>query len=325
MATLKDVSKETGLSMGTVSRVLNNRGYISQETRDKVDAAMKKLNYQPNELARSLSLSTSTILGIIIPSLANPYFANLVQYLEEAAAQEGYQSMVYVSNGKLEREKLLLNQCQKNRVAGIILASSMFSTLPLKHIGVPVVTIERPQEFASASIECDNRAGGKLAASHLVGRGCSHLLAITNVQGNTMPADDRTLGFVEEAQRSGIEHHEVQYSEAIYESMDYHEFLTGILSTFPHTDGLFCSNDIMAAQALQVLQAMGRKVPQDIKVIGFDDIPLASMLTPPLTTIRQPLKAMAQMAVSTFLGAKNGTEGLMSVKLSVQLVQRQTT
>src|SRR5574344_533750 len=105
MPTIKDVAKETGLSVGTVSRVLNNRGYISEATRQNVDRAMKKLNYQPNEIARSLCKSTSSIVGVIIPTLTNPYFAEMTEHLEKALASNGYQIMLFTSGNSRNREK----------------------------------------------------------------------------------------------------------------------------------------------------------------------------------------------------------------------------
>ena len=325
MATLKDVAKETGLSIGTISRVLNNRGYISDETRDKVSQAMKKLNYQPNELARSLSKQTSTIIGVIIPSLRHPYFANLTSAIEETAIRMGYQTLVFQSNGKRDQEASLLEQCMKNRVAGVILCSGLFSTTKLDDMGIPVVTVERMQENASSSIECDNKEGGRLAATHLIDRGCRNLLEISTVQGNIMPADDRESGFVEICEERKVEHHEIPFSEAVYESMDYIHFLSGVIDTFPRADGIFCTSDIAASQVLQVCAKKGIQVPEQMKVVGFDDIPLASMTTPPLTTIRQPVKEMARMAVTALLGAVlDGTAG-STITMRVSLVVRETT
>ncbi|MBS7379544.1 MAG: LacI family DNA-binding transcriptional regulator, partial [Sphaerochaetaceae bacterium] len=123
MATIKDISKETGLSIGTVSRVFNNRGYISQETRDKVDAAVKKLNYQPNAVARSLSKSSSRIIGLIVPHIAHPFFSDLLSAIENATRERGYSLLVFVSKGDEKAEVEMINRCRENRVCGMVLCS----------------------------------------------------------------------------------------------------------------------------------------------------------------------------------------------------------
>ncbi|MFA6846326.1 MAG: LacI family DNA-binding transcriptional regulator [Sphaerochaetaceae bacterium] len=324
MATIRDVSKETGLSVGTVSRVLNNRGYISQETKNKVAQAMRKLNYQPNELARSLSKSKSSILGVIIPSLRHPYFANLVSFIEEEAGRNGYQILLFQSNDKREKESMMLEECTKNRVAGIILCSGQFSIVKLKGLEIPVVTIERMQEHASASIECDNLTGGRLAAECLIRKGCTFLLHVSNVQGNEMPADKRTIGFVEACEKAHMQHREIPFSEALYESMDYHDFLSKLLDTFPQADGIFCSSDIAAAQVLQICNERNITIPGKMKVIGFDDIPLAEMTSPQLTTIHQPIKEMADMAVTMLIDAKERKVASV-ITMAVSLRERKST
>ncbi|WP_320128276.1 LacI family DNA-binding transcriptional regulator [uncultured Sphaerochaeta sp.] len=325
MATLKDVSKETGLSIGTISRVLNSRGYISEETKAKVFQAMKKLNYQPNELARALSKSSSSVIGVIAPSIRHPYFANLVESIEGTAGRAGYQVLLLLSNGKKEKEATLLEQCKKNRVMGIILCSGLFSTSRLKDMDIPVVTIERMREHATASVECDNKQGGKIAAEHLIAKGCKNLLHVAGVQGSTMPADKRSQGFLQVCEKMHVIHHEISFSETMYENMEYHDFFNNLLKTFPQTDGIFCSSDVAAAQFIQVCHSMGIRIPEDIKVIGFDDIPLSRMTSPTLTTIHQPLKEMAEMAFTLLLGAKEGRMGPTSLTLNVTLIQREST
>ncbi len=325
MATLKDVSAATGLSIGTISRVLNNRGYISQETKDKVKEAMEKLNYQPNEMARSLSKQESSIIALIVPAINNPYFSNLSRYIEEAAANAGYQVLLMNSGDNGENEPKLLSICQKHRVSGIILCSGRISTTPLKQLNIPVITIERYQEEALASIECDNDLGGKLAAEHLIDTGCKNILLISSVQGHEMPADKRAKGFSKVCQERKVQCHEVPYSQVIYESMDYTNFIENLLDTFPHTDGIFCSNDLAAAQVLQVCAKKGKRVPEDVSVIGFDDIPFAKMTTPALTTIHQPIKEMAQYAVMSLLNSKNIMTQATTVTMKVNLIKRNST
>lgn len=325
MATLKDVSKETGLSIGTISRILNNRGYISDEARAKVNHAMAKLNYEPNELARSLSKQSSAIIALIVPSISNPYFAQLARYIEEIAGTMNYQILLMNSGDSFEKEPQLLTICKKHRVSGIILCSGHVSTVSLKKLNIPVVTIERYQDEATASIECDNYQGGKLAAEHLIERGAKNLLIISSVQGHEMPADKRSKGFIETAKKEGVEYHDISYSQIIYENMEYTAFISNLLDTFPKTDGIFCSNDIAATQAIQVCHEKGLKIPEDIKIIGFDDIPFAKMTSPSLTTIHQPIREMAHYALISLVNAKSDTFQTTTVMMSVSLIKRNST
>ena len=128
MATLKDVAKASGLTVGTVSRVLNNRGYISDKTREKVYQVMKELNYQPNETARALSKQKSNTIGVILPNIEHPYFSKVLSCLEREAARQGYRIMLFVSRYKEEREEQCIEMCKSERVAGAVLCSGSFET-----------------------------------------------------------------------------------------------------------------------------------------------------------------------------------------------------
>mgnify|MGYP001022991394 CR=1 FL=1 len=165
MATLKDVAKETGLTVTTVSRVLNNRGYISEETRRKVYDAMKKLNYHPNEVARSLSKQSTNTIGVIVPHIRHPYFAELISNLESQAYRHQHKILLFNSQEKNEKEYEYLEMCSSNRVAGIILCSGTVGVNEFQGLNVPLITIERFLENGTGAVECDNIQGGRLAAT----------------------------------------------------------------------------------------------------------------------------------------------------------------
>jgi len=326
MATIKDVSREAGLSIGTVSRVMNNRGYISEQTRHKVEEAMKKLHYQPNEVARALSKQTSTIIAVVVPKLDNPYFSSLSEWLEEFITAYNYQMLVFVSNGNTEKEEEIIEQCRKNRVAGIILCSGLFSLSSVKDLDCPLVTIERDVDTAgAAAIKCDNYEGGVLAAQLLINKGCRYLLHLSGVVGTIMPADKRAQGFIDTCNKNNVAHFEVPFSEELYEKMEYVDFLEEIFALHPDIDGVFASNDIIASQVLQVCANFHYDVPGKIKIVGFDDIPLASWTIPMLTTIKQPIKEMAEVAVKILIEAKGGKIIPKDIKMAVKLIERGTT
>ena len=315
MATIKDVAKEAGLTVTTVSRVLNNRGYISDSAREKVNEAMKKLNYQPNEVARSLHKKSSNTIGVIVPHIRHPYFAEVISNIENAAYKQGYRILLCNTQARAEKEKEYIDICTSNRVAGIILYSGNVSVGQFSEMDIPVITMERSLETGTASVECDNKTGGMLAARKLIDAGCKNLLLIGSNTGNAkLPADNRAIGFCEVCQKENIPFNEIDPQMKEYENMIYGEMVENALKEFPETDGIFASSDVIAAQIIQVCRSMGISIPQDMKLVGFDDAIVAKLTSPKLTTIHQPIKEMAELAVQLL---KDATEGKLVAKQTI--------
>ncbi len=325
MATLKDVAKETGLTVSTVSRVLNNRGYISEETRQNVYAAMKKLNYHPNEVARSLSKQSTNTIGVIVPHIRHPYFAELISNLESQAYRHKYKILLFNSKEKNEKEKEYLDMCTSYRVSGIILCSGTVAVEELKGLNVPLITIERYLESGTAAIECDNLQGGRLAAKHLIEAGCKNLIHFSGVYETAMPADSRASGFREICLANHVEYKEAVTNALQYNNLEYYDFIEAALRETPMADGVFASSDLIAAQVLQVCAGMGIRVPDQLKIVGFDDVNIASLTTPRITTIHQPVKEMAQLAIESLIAAYEGKIVPSRTILPVTLVKRETT
>lgn len=325
MATLKDVAREAGLTVGTVSRVLNNRGYISESAREKVDEAMKKLNYRPNEVARALSKSSSNTIGVIVPHIRHPYFTEMISNLENQAYKRGYKMLLCNSGSIQEKEREYIDICTGNKVAGIILCSGTVPVDVFDGIGIPVVTIERFLDNGTAAVECDNRQGGILAAEKLISCGCRHLLHVGNVGGVFMPADMRTEGFREVCERERVPFEEILTEEIQYNSLMYGDMIEEALRKYPETDGLFVNSDVIAAQTLQVCRKLHISVPGQLKIIGFDDVFLSTLTTPQLTTIHQPIREMAEIAVNLLHDSASGKVMPKRTVLPVCLVERETT
>ena len=340
MATLKDVARETGLTVTTVSRVLNNRGYISEETREKVYEAMKKLNYRPNEVARSLSKKSTNTIGVIVPHIRHPYFSELISNLENEASKRGYKMILCNSQEKENKEREYLEMCTSNRVAGIVLCSAGVAVEEFQGSNIPLITIERYMENGTASVECDNRQGGKLAAEHLIACGCKNLLHISGVYETAMPADNRALGFIEVCEKAGVSHWEVATNTYQYNNLEYHDFLEEVLKENydvdntaendencgkSRIDGIFASSDLIAAQVLQVCSKLGIRVPEDIKLVGFDDVNISSLTTPRITTIHQPIKEIAELTLELLINAQDGKTVAKGSLLPVSLVKREST
>lgn len=325
MATLKDVAAKSGVTVTTVSRVLNNRGYISGETRDKVYAAMKELNYQPNEIARSLSKQKNNSIGIIVPHIEHPYFARLIGYLEREAANKNYKIMICNSHAKFEKEIDYLEMFQSHRVAGIILCSSSVDIGKFISLNIPVVSIERPVDVGTTSVECDNYQGGVLAAEHLIASGCKHLVHLSGIENEEMPADARCKGFVTVCEDRNISHKEVECKADNYLNMEYHSLIESVLLENPEVDGIFASSDLIAAQVIQVARKMNIHIPTNLKIVGFDDVNIASLASPTITTIHQPIKEMAKEAINCLIKCAEDHVVPSRIQLPVRLVKRETT
>ncbi len=325
MATLKDVAREAGLTVTTVSRVLNNRGYISEAAKQAVEQAMEKLNYRPNEVARSLSKKYTNTIGVIVPHIRHPYFAELISNLEKYAAKKNYKILLCNSRAKDEKEREYYQMCRSNRVAGIVLCSGSVETREFHGGEFPIVTIERYLDNGTAAIECDNYEGGKLAARHLIEQGCKRILHFSGVSCNQMPADARTEGFLEVCIQNKVYFKEVLTSMEQYDDLEYHREIQLELEMDPSIDGIFASSDLIAAQVLQVCHKMGKKVPEELKVLGFDDVMLASLTTQALSTIHQPIKEMAKAAIDTIINSNDGKSVEKRRVFPVTVVKRETT
>ena len=322
MVTIKDIAKETGLAVATVSRVMNNRGYISEETRKKVNDAVKKLNYRPNELARSLQGKTSDVLGVIVPHIRHPYFSELVSNLEHAANKHGYQILLFNTQDQEEKLVRYAERCSANRVAGIVLCSAQVTGEFIEQLGVPVVAIERPQEGSVGSVSCDNLSGGIIAANTLIDAGCRSLLYVGSTLDTNMPADARSTGFEQVCRERGVSGQIVRADLGMYKALDYMDMLEQMVRDYPETDGVFASSDVIAAQVLQVCRKMNIAVPERVKVIGFDDVFLSTITYPQITTIHQPIQEMAEKAVDMLCTYVNEEKEGETIVFPVSLVKR---
>ena len=205
MVTLKDIAERVGVSITTVSRVLNGKGSISQETKDKVFQVMRELNYYPNEMARSLVNKNSHIIGLIVPYIDHPFFSALTAAIEEASSHAGYKLFLCISGGNQERELEQFAALQANNVAGVLVCTRDSYNMDelLNRRNIPLVSIERSIEGVP-SVACDNYKGGVLAAQELLASGCKAPLLFGNrIVSSRIPAFGRYQGFMETCRQAG--------------------------------------------------------------------------------------------------------------------------
>ena len=325
MATIVDVARLAGVTPTTVSRVINNRGYISEKTKKRVHEAMDELGYQPNEIARSLTKQKSNTIGVIVPHISHPYFAKLISNLENEAAKKDYKIIFCNSKEKAEKEKQYLDMCKSNRVAGIIICSGNFESNKINTGGIPVVLLEKNFEEGKLGIQCDNYQGGKLATEHLIECGCKKILHLSGVIDEEMPADNREKAFIDVCSKNEIEYFIKKYDIDTYNQMNYYDYIKAALNEIEGVDGIFASSDLIAAQVIQVCNEIKIRIPEDIKLVGFDDVDISQLTTPRITTVHQPIKEMARLSIELIDAKYNNIEVNEKNILSIKLIIREST
>lgn len=324
MATIKDVAEKAGIAVNTVSRVLNNRGYISDKTRKKVFDAMKELDYLPNEVARSLSQKHTSIIGVIVPSLMHPFFSKIVNYMEHFASQNGYKVMVCNSHQSREQEIEYIDMLRSNKVAGIVICTRTSDIDKYLDGSFPVISFERSVSDNIPAVFCDNYQGGVLATKRLLSAGCKHLTVLGGSANVHLPADSRITAFLDTCKQAEVEGIAFTTEETQFETRHYEAQIEQILTEHPEVDGIFATSDVIAAQVIQVCARHGLKIPDDISLVGFDDVELASLTQPSLTTIHQPVDQMCKYAFDIILKRLKDKDEVIPIKtvLPVTLVER---
>ena len=324
MATIKDVAREAGLTVTTVSRVLNNRGYISDATRKKVYEVMARLDYQPNEIARSLYRRRSKMIGLIIPTVSHPFFGELAASIELHAYQAGYKIVLCNSHLDRDKEREYVDMLKRHKVDGIIMGSHTLRVDEYEDLNMPIVTIDRQISPSIPSLSSDNYEGGRMAARLLLSKGCRRVAYICGNLRLDLLANRRHDAFVEEMTRSGVPYSVVQTNIDVFDTTQYAALVNGLFTEHPDTDGVFAS-DLKAARVVQTCARLGKRVPEDVRIVGYDDVKLASLLVPSLSTIRQPIEEMGKRIVELIIKQIDGEKVPHATVLPVTPVERSST
>lgn len=329
MPKIEDVAKKAGVSVTTVSRVLNNRGYISQKTRNKVNQAIKELNYQPNEMARALFRRKSNMIGLIIPAVSHPFFSELTYHLEYYADQQGYKLLLCNSNRDVAKERQYIDMLKKNQVDAIIMGSSVLDVQHYLNLNLPIISFDRIIADDIPIVTSDNFMGGKLAARLLVNCGCKNpaylYRGIDGPHHQALLANERAQGFEEELLVAGLKPVHVQLEATDGADAEHETEIVRFMQEHPEVDGVFTSSDFIAAEVLQACHQLQKSIPNEIKIIGYDDVKIASLVSPRLSTIRQPIREMSESTINLIVKQING-EVVPKINLfPVSLIERETT
>lgn len=323
MATIKDVAREAGVSTATVSRVLNNSGYMSDEAVCKVKRAMETLSYHPNAVARSLVSGKHNSIGVMFQNLAIPFWAELESELERVAEKRGYSLMLAVAPDDVDAYIDKFESMRARMPDGIITCYINGTEDYIRSSEVPTVILGNASY--GPSVSSNDEQGGLLAARHLIAKGCRNIIHISGELGNRTSANARTYAFINECKKEHIAYKIYETTRRQSLEMDFESVISNVFYENEYFDGIFASNDILAAQCISTALSLGYRIPEDIRIVGYDDISLSRWIYPSLTTIHQDNTKLAEIAVETLLRELEGKQVPDKQMIPVRLIERKTT
>lgn len=329
MANIQEVAKRAGVSSTTVSHVINNTRVVTPETRQRVETAMRELGFRPNALARSLRRGHSHTLGLILPDSSNPFFAEVGRSLEAAAFASGYSVILGNAEGDLDRERFYVDTLYKKQVDGLVFVGAgddPEAVAELLKRGIPVVVVDRPMTgLAVDTVLIDNRAGGSLATRHLIELGHRRIGCLRG-PSNLTPSADRVTGYCDALAGAGLPYDASLVVRGDFKAESACHATMALLAGDDPPTAVFACNDVMAFGALRGAAKAGRRVPDDLAVVGFDDIELASYGMLPLTTVAQPKAELGRLAVQMLTERMaDKTRAPRREVLGVQLIVRESS
>jgi DNA-binding LacI/PurR family transcriptional regulator len=333
---IKDIAKAAGVSHSTVSRALSDSPLVSDQTKARVQHLAQEMGYSPNTLARSLVTRQTYSVGVVVTTIADPFIAEVVQGIEATAHDHGYTVILCNSGAEPQREIAAVEMLRSKRVDGVIVTSSRVGALYLHHlerIGVPIVLINNHNEQSGRytfTVTVDNCHGGHQATKHLIELGHRRIAYIT------APADhssdrDRMVGYSQALADEGIESDPTLIIPGNGRAEGGERALEAVVALGSLPNAVFCYNDMTAIGLISAARRAGLAVPDDIAVVGFDDIPFASYSYPPLTTIAQPKIEMGQLAMKMALSLmamdteNDEKEELANIVVQGKLIVRAST
>jgi LacI family transcriptional regulator len=328
--TMAQVARETGVSLMTVSRVINSKEGVSQATRERVQAVIERLDYHPSDIARGLVTKRTGTLGLVVPDIANPFFAEVARGAEYVAYNGGYNVFLCNTDEDTRRELDVLQSLEEKRVDGVVVCSSRLDEGELEEAvashPAAVLVNRRMESDDVGTVVIDDVMGGQMATQHLLKAGHQ---AIGFLAG---PPTSQSGRWRAEGYRTALAAAGAEYNS---EWMRYcfpmvnggREMARHLLSAHPELTALFCYNDLVAVGALQACVDLGRAVPEDVAIIGYEDIPLAALVIPPLTTCRVLRYELGSEAMRLLLDKINGCsdKACNEIVLQPELVVRDST
>jgi DNA-binding LacI/PurR family transcriptional regulator len=319
--TIRDVARKANVSVSTVSRVINQKGYVHEDTKIIVEKTIKELGFIPNQLARSLTSRSSKIIGVIVPHIGPSFYGELLEGIESQASAYGYKIMFCNTQDDPDRELEYLKFFEQYNIEGLIIAANFSNKDKLAELKIPVVTVDHILDENIPSITSDNVKGGALAAKKLIEMGKKNILVFRG-PSFLLTTMERTIGFLNELKPTKI-YADIFDFDLVNPDI---KLIEEIIKNNSHVDGIFTFSDTLAIATLNILQKIGKKVPEDVALIGYDDTPYSKWSTPSISTIHQSVNFMGKQSFISLTRLIRGVE-LESLHeiIDVKLIERQST
>lgn len=324
MTTMQDVARRAGVSIATVSRVLNEVSTVNPDLAERVRVAMRELDYRPNAVARNLRRNQSSLWAVIVSDIGNPFFTGLVRGIEDIAQGRGFSVVLCNSDEEPAKEDQYLKVAAAEKMAGVIISSSGRSRRlrGLVEAGTPVVAIDRRVSQADVdTVLVDNERGAQLATEHLVDAGFQRIACISGPR-RVSTAADRLRGYQQGLTARGIAMDDSLISLADFREEGGYRAMSALLALPEPPDAVFAANNLMTIGAVECLVDRGITVPAQMGVVGFDEIPWAHLVTPSLSTVRQPTYEVGRTAallLSERIAAPSRPRSIVSLMTELQV------
>lgn len=296
VAGIKDVAKRANVGVGTVSRMLNNSGYVAEETRKKIEIAMEELNYTPNELARNLYRKRTGIIAVLVPNVSNPFFAEFVDYAEAELYNNGYKMMLCNTTKEHNAELEYLDMLNRHIVDGVITGVHSLDVEEYRKIHKPIVALDRYLGEDIPVVAVDHREGGRLAAETLIRNGCKKILHFRGSVAVESPYHERHIEFERIMRENKIETYTYDLEWNRFELEYYREAVADVFEKSIDFDGVFAV-DALAIECMNETIRRHRKVPRDVKFVAYDGTFLTDVVEPKMTAVVQPIEGLAKESV----------------------------
>lgn len=325
MASIRDVAKEAGVGVGTVSRFLNDSGYVSEDARAKIENAMKKLEYTPNELARNLYHRKSGIIAVLVPNVSNPFFAEFVDYVEAELYNAGFKMMLCNTDKESNAELEYLDMLNRHIVDGVITGVHSLDVEEYKKINKPIVALDRYLGEHIPVVAVNHKEGGRMAAETLISNGCKKILHFTGNTKVESPYHERHYEFERIMRKNNIQTICYELGWNRFDSQYYKEVIEDVFSKEIEFDGVF-GVDRLAIECMNEVIRRHKKVPRDVKFVAYDGTYVTEMVEPELTAIVQPIEGLAKESARLICKLVNGkVYKNKNIILNVELRKGRTT
>jgi LacI family transcriptional regulator, repressor for deo operon, udp, cdd, tsx, nupC, and nupG len=328
MSTIQDVAKLANVSAATVSRVINKSSSVTEETRKIVQKAIDEMNYQPNLLGRNLRRTETSMVLVLVPNIANPFYSRIVKGIEDVSHSNGYNIMLCNTNSDSGREKVYLELLKNKLSDGIIFMATELNNDELSDIGAkfPVVQCCEYKEGVGVSlVSIDNYSASCKAVKHLLSLG-HRKIGMISAQNRFLSTIQREAGYKSTLQNAGIAYRKDFLKYGDYSFKSGLRLANQLISMEDRPTAIFAISDIMAIGAMRAVKEKGLRVPEDVAVSGFDNISFAAMCDPPLTTISQPKYDIGRAAMELLLKQiRHEIKDVQNILLEYELVIREST